>query len=216
MLTLMVGNPDETDEDVKETLDLIFEMERKGLLDSWFPSVFTPLEGTRMQDEKGVARTADLTTLQWQLIMKCWKMNLRPGLHSWWGPTAFRFGGLLLWASRAASHERSQLYVADALFLRRLTRQTDVPVGQTARRKALEGEDSSRAVGLHPTQLLEVSAGGHRRHTSGDSGTSNGCPSGPTRSSCRLTGEKSPLLTALRGLSVHAAKKVSHPEPIRS
>ncbi len=100
MLTLMVGNPGETDEDVKETLDLIFEMERKGLFGFLVPSVFTPLEGTRMQDEKGVARTADLTTLQWQLIMKCWKMNLRPGLHSWWGPTAFRFGGLLLWASR--------------------------------------------------------------------------------------------------------------------
>ena len=32
MLTLMVGSPDETDEDVKMTLDLVYEIERRGLL----------------------------------------------------------------------------------------------------------------------------------------------------------------------------------------
>ena len=100
MLTLMVGNPGETDEDVKATLDLIFEMERRNLFGFLVPSVFTPLEGTRMQHEQGVTQTQDLTPLQWQLIMKCWKMNLRPGLHSWWGPTAFRLGGLLVWLAR--------------------------------------------------------------------------------------------------------------------
>jgi hypothetical protein len=30
--------------------------------------------------------------------MKCWKMNLRPGNASWWGPTAWRTGALALWA----------------------------------------------------------------------------------------------------------------------
>ncbi len=100
MLTLMVGNPGETDEDVKATLDLIFEMERRQLFGFLVPSIFTPLEGTRMQHDQGVTQTRDLTSLQWQLIMKCWKMNLRPGLHSWWGPTAFRLGGLLVWLAR--------------------------------------------------------------------------------------------------------------------
>ena len=100
MLTLMVGNPGETDEDVKATLDLIFEMERRGLFAFLVPSVFTPLEGTRMAHDKGVTRTRDLSRLQWQLILKCWKMNLRPGLYSWWGPTAFRLGGLLVWLAR--------------------------------------------------------------------------------------------------------------------
>jgi hypothetical protein len=38
-----------------------------------------------------------LTPLQWQLIMKCWKMNLRPGQYSWWAPTAWRVGALALW-----------------------------------------------------------------------------------------------------------------------
>jgi hypothetical protein len=29
--------------------------------------------------------------------MKCWKMNLRPGQYSWWGPTAWRLGSIGMW-----------------------------------------------------------------------------------------------------------------------
>jgi hypothetical protein len=29
--------------------------------------------------------------------MKCWKMNLRPGQASWWGPLAWRTGSIGLW-----------------------------------------------------------------------------------------------------------------------
>ena len=100
MLTLMVGNPGETDEDVKATLDLMFEMESRNLFGFLVPSVFTPLEGTRMEHDRGVSRTQDLSPLQWQLMMQCWRMNLRPGLQSWWGPMAFRVGGLGLWLLR--------------------------------------------------------------------------------------------------------------------
>jgi radical SAM superfamily enzyme YgiQ (UPF0313 family) len=100
MLTLMVGNPGETDEDVKATLDVVYEMERRNLFAFLVPSVFTPLEGTRMQADEGVRKTQDLSPLQWQLMMKCWKMNLRPGLYSWWGPMAYRVGSLVLWAMR--------------------------------------------------------------------------------------------------------------------
>ncbi|MBI4454699.1 MAG: B12-binding domain-containing radical SAM protein [Acidobacteria bacterium] len=100
MLTLMVGNPGETDDDVRATLDLIFELERRHLFGFLVPSVFTPLEGTRMQHSRGVTCTRELSRLQWQLIMKCWKMNLRPGLYSRWGPAAFKLGGLALWSAR--------------------------------------------------------------------------------------------------------------------
>jgi len=100
MLTLMVGNPGETDADVEATLDLVGEMERRRLFAFLVPSVFTPLEGTRMARQRGVARTRDLSRIQWQLVMKCWKMNLRPGLQSWWGPAAFKLGGLLVWLLR--------------------------------------------------------------------------------------------------------------------
>ena len=50
-----------------------------------------------MANRTGVAETKQLTTLQWQLMMKCWKMNLRPGQVSWWAPTAWRLGAVGLW-----------------------------------------------------------------------------------------------------------------------
>jgi radical SAM superfamily enzyme YgiQ (UPF0313 family) len=100
MMTLMVGNPGETDFDVKATLDLIYEIERRNLFAFLVPSVFTPLEGTRMKSQKGVVRTRDLSELQWQLMMKCWKFNLRAGVNSLKGRWAFRIGAILLWATR--------------------------------------------------------------------------------------------------------------------
>src|SRR5829696_4678041 len=60
-MTLIVGNPDETDEDIMATLDLIYEMERRGLFAFLIPSIFTPLHDTRMQDKIGVAETRQLT-----------------------------------------------------------------------------------------------------------------------------------------------------------
>jgi hypothetical protein len=96
--TLIVGNPGETDEDVMATLDLIYEVERRGLFAFFIPSIFTPLHDTRMEDKKGVSQTRELTPLQWQLMMKCWKMNLRPGQMSWWAPTLWRLGAIGLWA----------------------------------------------------------------------------------------------------------------------
>jgi len=97
MFTLMVGNPGETDEDVKETLDLVYEIERRGLFAFLVPSIFTPLHDTRMENQRGVTQTRNLSPLQWQLMMKCWKMNLRPGQYSWWGPTVWRVGSIALW-----------------------------------------------------------------------------------------------------------------------
>lgn len=97
VMTLIVGSPDETDEDVKATLDLVYEMERRGLFAFLVPSIFTPLHDTRMEKQQGVAETRKLTPLQWQLILKCWKMSMRPGLQSWWGPTAWRIGSFVLW-----------------------------------------------------------------------------------------------------------------------
>ena len=111
-MTLIVGNPGETDEDVKATLDLIYEVERRGLFAFFIPSIFTPLHDTRMEKKKGVTETRQLTPLQWQLMMKCWKMNLRPGQASWWGPTAWRLGAIGAVGVEAAQAERPGLHVA--------------------------------------------------------------------------------------------------------
>jgi len=96
-MTLIVGSPGETDEDVKATLDLIYEVERRGLFAFFIPSLFTPLHDTRLELQTGVTETRQFTPLQWQLMMKCWKMNLRPGQVSWWGPLAWRLGAIGLW-----------------------------------------------------------------------------------------------------------------------
>src|SRR5580765_2552408 len=100
MMTLMVGNPGETDQDVQETLDLVYEMERRRLFAFLIPSIFTPLHDTRMEHQTGVTHTRQLSPLQWQLLMKCWKHNLRPGQYSWWGPLAWRVGSLIMWLYR--------------------------------------------------------------------------------------------------------------------
>jgi len=96
-MTLIVGSPGETDEDVKATIDLVYEIQRRGLFAFLIPSIFTPLHDTRMEKEMGVTQTKQLSPLQWQLMMKCWKFNLRNGQASWWGPTAWRIGSIVMW-----------------------------------------------------------------------------------------------------------------------
>jgi radical SAM superfamily enzyme YgiQ (UPF0313 family) len=98
--TLMIGNPGETGEDTMATLDLIYEAERKNLFAFFIPSIFTPLHDTRMAGQEGVTVTQQLTGLQWQLMMKCWKMNVRAAQFKWWAPLAWQLGALGLWIFR--------------------------------------------------------------------------------------------------------------------
>ena len=130
MMTLMVGNPGETDEDVRATLDLVYEMERRGLFAFLVPSIFTPLHDTRMARQKGVTETRNLSRIQWQLIMKCWKHNLRPGTYSWWGPWAYRIGGLGLWAVRLRRTNGPQFFWPLLLFTSALPERTVMHLGR--------------------------------------------------------------------------------------
>ncbi len=97
VLTLMIGNPGETDDDSRATLDLIYEVERRGLFAFFVPSIFTPLHDTRLATQKGVIESREMTALQWQILMKCWKMSIDSALQSWWGAPAWRTGAFLLW-----------------------------------------------------------------------------------------------------------------------
>jgi radical SAM superfamily enzyme YgiQ (UPF0313 family) len=100
VVTLIIGSPEETEQDVKATLDLVYEVERRKLFAFFIPSIFTPLHDTRMAGQEGVAETKQLTSLQWQLMMKCWKMNLNGAQFKWWAPAAWRLGALGLWLFR--------------------------------------------------------------------------------------------------------------------
>ncbi|NWG10101.1 MAG: radical SAM protein [Nitrososphaerales archaeon] len=98
--TLIVGSPDETDADSMETLDMLYEAERRGLHCLWVPSIFTPFVRTRMEKTDGVRETRQLTKLQWQVIMKAWRMTSDIGLQSTFGKFSFGVGSLVLWATR--------------------------------------------------------------------------------------------------------------------
>jgi radical SAM superfamily enzyme YgiQ (UPF0313 family) len=98
--TIIVGSPDETDEDSQATLDMLYEAERRGLYAMWVPSIFTPLKDTRMEHAVGVQETQQLTRLQWQVIMKAWRIASSIGLQTRWGKTSFGVGSLVLWAMR--------------------------------------------------------------------------------------------------------------------
>jgi hypothetical protein len=97
VVTLMIGTPGETDEDCRATLDVLYEIERRKLFAFLVPSIFTPLEDTRMATKQGVQESRELTALQWQIMMKSWKMTMQAALMSWWGPIAWRAGALGLW-----------------------------------------------------------------------------------------------------------------------
>jgi hypothetical protein len=97
VVTLMIGNPGERHEDVKATIDLIYEAEHRKLFAFFVPSIFTPLHDTRMAKKEGITETRQLTPLQWQLMMKCWKMNLRVAEFKRWVPYVWRLGALGLW-----------------------------------------------------------------------------------------------------------------------
>jgi len=98
--TLIVGSPGETDEDSMATLDLLYEVERRGLHCMWVPSIFTPLVRTRMEHGEGIRQTQHLSKLQWQVIMKAWSIASRIGLQSTWGKLSFGLGSLVVWATR--------------------------------------------------------------------------------------------------------------------
>jgi hypothetical protein len=50
-----------------------------------------------MEKAQGVSETRQLTPLQWQIIMKCWKMDLAPTSKTWWAPPVWRLGSLITW-----------------------------------------------------------------------------------------------------------------------
>jgi len=70
--TFIIGLPGETDQDTKDSLDLLFDLrDAKGM---FVPTWFVPLENTRMQKKEG-AKLIEMTDLQWEFFFTCWKYN---------------------------------------------------------------------------------------------------------------------------------------------
>ncbi len=71
--TFIIGLPGETDEDTKQSLDMLFDLrDAKGM---FVPTWFVPLENTRMQKKESV-KLIEMTDLQWEFFFTCWKYNI--------------------------------------------------------------------------------------------------------------------------------------------
>jgi radical SAM superfamily enzyme YgiQ (UPF0313 family) len=71
--TFIVGLPNETDEDMRQSLDLLHRLRKYKIL--YVPSIFTPLEDTRMASGHAL-KPRELTQLQWEFILTAWRQSL--------------------------------------------------------------------------------------------------------------------------------------------
>jgi radical SAM superfamily enzyme YgiQ (UPF0313 family) len=73
MCTFILGLPGETPADTRESLDLLHSLKDA----KWcvIPTLFVPLEDTRMEKQEG-ARLARLTDLQWEFFFTAWRYNI--------------------------------------------------------------------------------------------------------------------------------------------
>jgi radical SAM superfamily enzyme YgiQ (UPF0313 family) len=74
LATLIVGLPDENEDDVIETLELIDDL---GEYNAFFvPLLFVPLEKCLLEDQCG-AELNTLSELRWEFLTECWAYNVR-------------------------------------------------------------------------------------------------------------------------------------------
>lgn len=73
LCTLMTGIPDETEDDLIKTLELVDDL--IGTKTFLTPLLFIPIEEALLADEKR-ASLEGLSELQWEFITKCWRHNI--------------------------------------------------------------------------------------------------------------------------------------------
>lgn len=74
LATLIIGLPDETENDVIETLELVDDLSRYKAF--FVPLLFVPLESCRLSNQRG-AELDSLSKARWELLTKCWRYNVR-------------------------------------------------------------------------------------------------------------------------------------------
>ncbi len=74
LATLIVGLPDETEDDVNETLALMDNLKDYNAF--YVPLFFVPLEDCLLMNKKG-AEIDSLTKMRWDFLTRCWEYNVR-------------------------------------------------------------------------------------------------------------------------------------------
>ena len=80
LCTIMTGQPDETEDDVIATLDLIDDLKQQRSKMFYTPVLFIPLNEAILRNQNR-ANLDTLTELQWEIIARCWKNNI-----DFWAP----------------------------------------------------------------------------------------------------------------------------------
>jgi radical SAM superfamily enzyme YgiQ (UPF0313 family) len=91
LCTIMTGQPDETEEDVQATLDLIDNLRAHNAKMFYTPILFIPLKDAVLSNERRT-NLENLTELQWEVLARCWRNNIdfwTPDLQKYLGPTFF-------------------------------------------------------------------------------------------------------------------------------
>jgi len=74
LATLIIGLPDEKEEDVLETLELLDDLKDYNAF--YVPLFFVPLENCLLMDKSG-AELDSLTKARWEFLTRCWEYNIR-------------------------------------------------------------------------------------------------------------------------------------------
>lgn len=74
LATLIIGLPQENEEDVIETLELMDNLKDYNAF--YVPLFFVPLENSLLMHKKG-AEIDSLTKKRWELLIRCWEYNIR-------------------------------------------------------------------------------------------------------------------------------------------
>jgi len=75
LCTIMTGQPDETDDDVIATLNLIDDLRNHNAKMFYTPVLFIPLKEAVLSNCKRT-NLNNLTELQWEVIARCWRNNI--------------------------------------------------------------------------------------------------------------------------------------------
>jgi len=74
LATLIVGLPDEREEDVAETLELMDDLKDYNAF--YVPLFFVPLENCLLMNKRG-AELDSLSRIRWEFLTRCWEYNVR-------------------------------------------------------------------------------------------------------------------------------------------
>jgi len=80
LCTIMTGQPEETEEDVRATLDLIDDLRSHHAKMFYTPVLFIPLKDAVLGNFRRT-NLKNLSELQWEVIARCWKNNI-----DFWAP----------------------------------------------------------------------------------------------------------------------------------